>query len=293
MIRPILSNEALLATIRSVPSSTSSLHFWWLGQSGFLVHWQGSFLLFDPYLSDSLTEKYADTDKPHVRMTERVIAPEQLGFVKVVTSSHNHTDHLDRETLRPILAANPSLAMVAPEANREFIAERLGTPLDWPHGLAAGGQVAVGPFRFHGVPAAHNTLETDTRGHHRFMGFVVEAGPWRIYHAGDTLRYPGMEEWLRPWNLDLAFLPINGDRAERRVAGNLDGPQAAQLAHDVGIKLVIPCHFEMFAFNTASPDAFTETCRVLKQPYQVMKAGEWGEAVHQPHGNVTFLKHNA
>ena len=30
-------------------------------------------LLFDPYLSESLTKKYAQTDKPHVRMTRRAV----------------------------------------------------------------------------------------------------------------------------------------------------------------------------------------------------------------------------
>ena len=46
-------------------------------------------ILIDPYLSDSLTHKYAGTDRPHVRMTERVVAPERLTFIDVVTSSHN------------------------------------------------------------------------------------------------------------------------------------------------------------------------------------------------------------
>jgi L-ascorbate metabolism protein UlaG (beta-lactamase superfamily) len=54
------------------------LRLWWLGQSGFLVHYDGRFALFDPYLSDSLTRKYAATDKPHVRMTERVVDPARL-----------------------------------------------------------------------------------------------------------------------------------------------------------------------------------------------------------------------
>jgi hypothetical protein len=61
---------------------------WWLGQSSFLLQWQGHHLLFDPYLSDSLTHKYATTDKPHVRMTEIAITPQQLGYVQTVTCSH-------------------------------------------------------------------------------------------------------------------------------------------------------------------------------------------------------------
>jgi len=56
-----------------------------MGQSGFLIKWQGRGLLFDPYLSDSLTAKYADTDKPHVRMVERVIDPAKLTGIAAVT----------------------------------------------------------------------------------------------------------------------------------------------------------------------------------------------------------------
>src|SRR5262245_29439241 len=113
MIRPLLKDDEFLADVaRAREHSPDALHCWWLGQSGFLILWQGRHLLLDPYLSDSLTLKYANSDKPHVRMTERVIAPEQLGFVDVVTSSHNHTDHLDGDTLRPLLKAHPGLELI-------------------------------------------------------------------------------------------------------------------------------------------------------------------------------------
>jgi L-ascorbate metabolism protein UlaG (beta-lactamase superfamily) len=275
MILPLQSDDALLDDIRRVADPQSdALQTWWLGQSGFLVHWRGRFVLFDPYLSDSLTRKYAATDKPHVRMTARVIAPDRLGFVQIVTSSHNHTDHLDAETLAPMRRANPALELVIPEANRSFVAERLGTPAGWPRGLTAGATLEVNGLRFHGVPAAHNRLDTDEAGRHLYMGYVLEAGPWRLYHSGDTLRYGGMEELLRPWAVHLALLPINGDKPRRRVAGNLDGPQAARLAKAIGAGLVVPCHYEMFEFNTATPEAFVAECRALGQPHRVLQAGE-------------------
>ena len=53
-------------------------------------------------------------------------------------------------------------------------------------------------------------------------------------------------------DLRVALLPINGSAPERRVAGNLNGVEAATLAHAIGARMVIPCHYEMFAFNTAS-----------------------------------------
>ncbi len=275
MIVPSLKDDALLADIRSARGEAAGrLHCWWLGQSGFLVQWAGKHLLFDPYLSDSLTVKYAATDKPHVRMTERVIAPERLDFVDVVTSSHNHTDHLDAETLGPLLQVNPALELIVPEANREFVAGRLSIAPERPRGLDAGESLELGGFRIHAVPAAHNTLEKDAQGRHKFLGYVVEAGPWTIYHSGDTLRYDGMAEGLRRWRIDLALLPINGDRPERRVAGNLNGVEAATLAHDIGAGTVIPCHYDMFEFNTASPDEFIAACQRVGQSYCVLQAGE-------------------
>jgi L-ascorbate metabolism protein UlaG (beta-lactamase superfamily) len=83
-----------------------------------------------------------------------------------------------------------------------------------------------------------------------------------------------MAEKLRPFAVDVALLPINSRAPERRVAGNLSGPEAAQLAHDIGAKLAIPCHFEMFEFNTATPDAFVEACRRLGQGFRILSCGE-------------------
>jgi L-ascorbate metabolism protein UlaG (beta-lactamase superfamily) len=74
--------------------------------------------------------------------------------------------------------------------------------------------------------------------------------------------------------VDVALLPINGRAPERRVAGNLDGPEAARLARAIGARQVVPCHYEMFAFNTASPAAFAAECRKLGQPHAVLRAGE-------------------
>ena len=120
LIVPVQQDQALLADI-ATQRGGEHLSIWWLGQSGFLVQWQGRHLLFDPYLSDSLTAKYAATDKPHVRMTEIAIAPERLDFIDLATSTHNHTDHLDAETLLPLMEANPQLQLLVPEANRAFV----------------------------------------------------------------------------------------------------------------------------------------------------------------------------
>src|SRR5437870_10083065 len=144
MIELALANDAFLADVAAARDDFGHFHLWWLGQSGFLLQWQGRHLLIDPYLSDSLTKKYAATDKPHVRMTGRLIAPERLDFIDVVTSSHNHTDHLDAETLGPLMRTNPALRLVISEANRQFVAERLRIEPATLVGVEDGATVEVG-----------------------------------------------------------------------------------------------------------------------------------------------------
>jgi L-ascorbate metabolism protein UlaG (beta-lactamase superfamily) len=263
MIRPLLADDAFLADVRAAPDG---LHLWWLGQSGFLVAYGGRHLLLDPYLSDSLTRKYADTDKPHVRMTERVIDPARLDFVDVVTASHGHTDHLDPDTLRAL----PAARLIVPEAHRELAAERAGRQ---PTGIDDGETVEAAGFAITAVPAAHEEIEHDADGHMLHLGYVVRCGPFALYHAGDTVRYDGMAARVGP-GIDVALLPINGRAPERRVAGNLTGGEAAELAHEIGARLAVPMHFEMFAFNTEPPDAFVAACERLGQPYRVLRAGE-------------------
>jgi L-ascorbate metabolism protein UlaG (beta-lactamase superfamily) len=231
-----------------------ALNLWWLGQSGFLVKVGGRHLLVDPYLSDSLTAKYAGTPTPHVRMTRRVVDPARLGFVDVVTASHGHTDHLDADTLR---AVRPR-TLVCPPGARELAHERSGLV---PHVVDEDETVSFAGFDFTAVHAEH-----DVPG--GAVGFVIRYGTWTLYHSGDTVAYTGLGERLRRFAPDVAILPINGK------VGNMNGREAASVAKEAQAGLAIPCHFEMFEFNTASPDDFVDACGQLGQPYRVLRAGE-------------------
>jgi L-ascorbate metabolism protein UlaG (beta-lactamase superfamily) len=274
VIKPLQSHDAFLADVGRAREDIASAHLWWLGQSGFLLQAHGRHLLFDPYLSDSLTKKYQATDKPHVRMTELVIDPSRLDFVDVVTSTHNHTDHLDAETLGPLIEVNPHVAIVVAAANRDFAATRLNVPVERLLAIDAGEKLEVAGFTIHAVPAAHEAIDRDDLGRCRYVGFVVEFSGKTIYHSGDTVRFDQMVEQLRRWRIDVALLPINGRSPERRVAGNLDGREAAQLAKDIGARIAVPCHYEMFEFNTATTDEFVRAAQQLGQAVRILRAGE-------------------
>ena len=46
------------------------------------------------------------------------------------------------------------------------------------------------------------------------------------------------------------------------------GGMKLPLWQKLGVGCVIPCHYDMFTFNTESPKLFTDHCRALNQPFQ-------------------------
>lgn len=106
------------------------------------------------------------------------------------------------------------------------------------------------------------------------MGYVISFGGYKIYHSGDTLWFDEMEDLLKPFEIDMAILPINGNDPTRKVAGNLNCAEAAKLGKALGVKCVIPCHYDMFTFNTADVNEFAAEADRIGQAYRVLKGGE-------------------
>ena len=255
-IDPILSGEDLIADVRASEQETG-MHIWWLGQSGFLVQVAGEHILLDPYLSDSMTAKYADSDTPYERITGLVVEPSLLNFVDVVTSSHAHMDHLDPETLPFVLSGDAAFVCAAGSEKRA--AERAGRQPDAVLGIDD--DATFGAFSIRAVPAYHE-------GAPEAVGYVARNGAYVLYHAGDTRRVEGVAEAVQPHGADVAFVPISGKK------GNMNGTDAARLAYESGAIIAIPCHYEMFRCDTDNTRRFVAECSRLGQEYRLPRAGE-------------------
>lgn len=88
---------------------------------------------------------------------------------------------------------------------------------------------------------------------------MVEWNGVVVYHAGDTAVYDGLIETLSRWRVDVAFVPINGRdwfRARDGIVGNTDFREAAHLAEELDFGLIVPTHYDLFAFNAADPGHF-------------------------------------
>jgi L-ascorbate metabolism protein UlaG (beta-lactamase superfamily) len=94
----------------------------------------------------------------------------------------------------------------------------------------------------------------------RFLGYVVEIGGIRFYHAGDGLVYPELPTVLAALAPDVLMLPINGRdhmRESAGIVGNMNETEAAWLCAQVAPSYVIPMHYDAIEHNTGNPGHFT------------------------------------
>ncbi|MHB9152478.1 MAG: MBL fold metallo-hydrolase [Spirochaetales bacterium] len=227
----------------------------WLGQAGFLVETREVRILIDPYLSDSLAEKYRGKPYPHRRMAPAPAAPEALGRIDLYFATHSHTDHLDPGTVAPIAALCPDCRFIVPAAGAGVARER-GVPASRLLAADAFAAMSVGGIGVYPIPSAHEELLIDEAGHHRFLGYILSVAGVNLYHSGDCVPYPGLAENLAPFDIDIGLLPINGRDERRRAAGipgNFTLEEAASLADASHFHGMIGHHFGMFDFNTIDP----------------------------------------
>ena len=277
MIEPVLSGQALLDEIHDTRPGPGTVVVWWLGQSGFLLKSSAATVLVDPYLSEHLTRKYEGTKRPHVRMTRAPLRGSDLAGIDLVLSSHKHSDHLDPGTLPDLMAASRRALLGLPEPLVDH-AIGLGLPRDRLIGLVAGQTLERPGVSVRAVPSAHEGLDTDARGRHLYLGFVIELSGLRFYHSGDGVDHDGLAGSIGPAAVDVMFLPINGRDPARGVAGNMTAAEAVALANRVGPRFVVPHHYDMFTFNTAPVASFEEAARGLApgiQPIVLRCGGRW------------------
>jgi L-ascorbate 6-phosphate lactonase len=215
----------------------------WLGQSGYLFTFPtGITVCLDPYLSHA--KRGGQTRE---RLTPIVLPASQLA-ADLVIITHDHIDHFDEITLRPI-AERPATIFAGPSSCRaHWLA--MGLPGERFVRLDQGESREIAGVRLTALYAEH--ASGDTRD---AIGVTMEAGGFRIYQTGDSEYTERLEELALGLQPDLLTVPINGR------GGNMTAAQAAQLTALVAPRVVIPMHYGMFRDNTADPQDFLDACQ--------------------------------
>tara|TARA_R110000850_G_scaffold9033_30_gene33410 strand:- start:6071 stop:6982 length:912 start_codon:yes stop_codon:yes gene_type:complete len=274
MIIPVLKDADFVNDFREADKVTGAIHVWWLGQSGFLIKWNGQGLLIDPYLSDSFTRASEGTDERTQRVSERVVDPLTLEGVEIVVCTSAQPDRLDPETILQLRAANPNLKLIVPAGVAEQAEDLLGaaTPPIVP--VNAASFVSVSSYQFHGIDAATPKIRRDENGDSKDLGFVILFGPFAIYCSGQTIWHTHLVKAIRRWPINLSLMPVNGDEKGTDGRDSLNGFEAAALSKAISTSLVIPCHYDMFDRGNVTTEEFTSCCERLSQRFRLLKLGQ-------------------
>jgi len=237
----------------------------WLGQSSFLLDGPEGRIGLDLYLSDHLAAKYRGTDKPHDRLHPCPVTPADLADLSWIFASHRHSDHLDPASIAAVMAAAPAAVLVLPAPIVDYAADELGLPRERMRGVVAGDR--VGPFL--ALPAAHpeNTPAC--------LSVLVDVGGLRIFHSGDTLCFDEQRALLRELRPDVVLLPANGRVAEHLgTPPNMSLEEAIELARDCQARVLIPHHYDLFAFNARPVDEIRRVLARSGVPHLVPEVGQ-------------------
>ncbi len=143
----------------------------------------------------------------------------------IIMVSHSHGDHYDANSIRNIKKTDTKV--VCPATCEDIIEKEDAI------GLKVFEFVDVGGIKIQGVPAYNIERNKFHPKINEWLGYIVDDGMNRIYHAGDTEVIPEMSKFK---NIDYALLPVGGNQY------TMDFAEGIEAAKAIKPKYVIPIH---------------------------------------------------
>jgi L-ascorbate metabolism protein UlaG (beta-lactamase superfamily) len=210
-----------------------------LGHAGFLVDFPEHKLrfAFDPY---------------------SINGEETVDYIFI---SHKHYDHCDPVSIRKLVGKNTKI--IAP-ASCEHELEEFSGQVEL---VSDKEKHSVKQLTYWTVPAYNlNKFRTPSEVFHTRdlggVGFVVEIGKIRFYHAGDTDHVPEMDTLKK---IDVAFLPISGTYV-------MTLEEAIEAARTIKPKVVVPMHYGKLLGSVGDAVRYQNLLQREEQPVMVLNA---------------------
>ena len=234
---------AWLQQNRSVNSAT------WIGHATVLMQVKGINLITDPVFSERTSPVQFIGPKRKVPLP---ITIAQLPHIDVVLISHNHYDHLDKDSVQQLnRQAGGSPLFLVPLGVKPWMAEAGITnvqELDWWQ------QTSVANLQIHFVPVQHWSARGPTDRYRTLWGgWMVRTAtavtpPFSFFFAGDTGYSKDFTDIQQRFeSVDLALLPV-GAYAPRWFMHNqhIDPDEAVRIHQELKARRSIAIHWGTF-----------------------------------------------
>jgi len=250
----------LIKDIKSTRLLDGQCGIWYLGQEGFLLKNKDICIAVDPYLTDYVDRHCASEAVCWKRLYPAPVTAEELSpILEYVLLTHAHYDHADPETLAALARMSERVHFVAPAPVCAQIAS-YGIPAARIIPAYADRPLMLAGVKVTPIPSAHEVFHQDSKGNYCELGYIIENESGRFFHAGDMCMYEGLTERLA--DIDVAFLPINGRdwfRNTNDIIGNFNCEEAALLAKEAGVGMLVPMHYDLYEVNRVSAAVFADT----------------------------------
>ena len=228
----------------------------WINHCTFLVNVDGLNLLTDPIWSDRCSPlPFLGPKRRH----ETPLALENLPAIDLVLISHDHYDHLDKQTVLRLHEQNPGITWVVPLGLKRWF-QRLGikqvVELEWWQETELGiqGQEVV----ITAVPTQHFSGRTIfDKNRSLWTGFVIDfirpkKREKRLYFVGDTgyNRKDFKKIGEEFGEMDLSLIPI-GTYVPKDFMDpvHVNPKQSAAIHEEVGSRLSVGMHWKTFRLS--------------------------------------------
>ena len=142
------------------------------------------------------------------------------------------------------------------------------------HALRGDESLTIAGITVTAVPAKHEQFDKDEIKGYPYLSYIIKIEGLNLLHAGDTIPYEGQIEKFRAYEIDIAFVPINGRdkfRHDLGFEGNFDSAEAVDFTHGIAAGITVPMHYNMFYINTCDVKKFSQTATEKKLNYLIME----------------------